>query len=192
MVTNPESPARRTVRRPSLRGDIVSASLELLRKGDAVSLDSAAKAVGLTKPGLMYHFKTKESLVEAMVDHVLDGYERTFRRCLGVAVEGATADQRMLAYVRWAVEGEHDAADLVMMSDPRLRNQMTERWAQRLEEWTDVPEDLDAGHRARLISLRMMADGLWFADATGVLPLAAEEKAGVMRVAVELLEGANP
>jgi AcrR family transcriptional regulator len=180
------------VRRPSQRGEILKAALDLLRQGESVSLDSAAKAVGLTKPGLMYHFRTKESLVEAMVDHVLDGYESAFRTFLAVDVGSATPDDRMFAYVQWAVEGQHDAADLVMMSDPRLRNQMTGRWAERLEEWAAVPNELEAQHRARLMSLRLMADGLWFADATGVLPLAGPDRAAVLSVAAELLQRTRP
>ena len=46
--------------------------MHLARDGRVVSLDSAARAAGVTKPGLMYHFSTKQDLLMAMVDFVID------------------------------------------------------------------------------------------------------------------------
>jgi AcrR family transcriptional regulator len=42
--------------------------LALLRRGVTVSLESAAQACGLSKPGLMHHFHTKQALMLALVD----------------------------------------------------------------------------------------------------------------------------
>ena len=64
--------------RPSQRDAALDAALDLLRDGGSLSLESAARAAGMSKPGLMYHFSTKEALVAALVDHLIDDYERTF------------------------------------------------------------------------------------------------------------------
>lgn len=42
-----------------MRDEMVASTLTLARTGASVSLDSAARAAGVTKAGLMYHCRTK-------------------------------------------------------------------------------------------------------------------------------------
>ncbi|MFG1921437.1 TetR/AcrR family transcriptional regulator [Cryptosporangium sp. NPDC048952] len=171
--------------RPSQREAALDSALGVLRDGGAVSLESAARAAGLSKPGLMYHFPTKEALVAGMIDHLIDGHEQQLIALLPGGAVGPT--ERLVAYLRWSLNSDHDAADLVMLSDPKLRERMIVRWAERLRVWIDVPRDLPAEQRARLHAIRFIADGCWFADATDVLPLDADERPAVLAAALELL-----
>ncbi|WP_445256170.1 TetR/AcrR family transcriptional regulator [Nocardioides aurantiacus] len=181
--------------RPSQRTAVLDAALGLLRGDAALSLDSAARAAGVSKPGLMYHFPTKEALVAALVDHVVDRYERELTALVhdgGGAVEddgvgGADAHARLAAYVHWSITHDHDPADLVMLADPRLRQRMAERWAERLAVWVAVPADLPPGRRARCQAARLLADGCWFADASGVLPVPADDRDALLDLALGLL-----
>ncbi|MGJ9412397.1 TetR/AcrR family transcriptional regulator [Aeromicrobium sp. CF4.19] len=154
-----------------------------------MSLDSAARAAGLTKPGLMYHFRTKEALVAAMVDHVIDVLEDDLASLAAASRADATPKERLRAYLTWATSRPHDAADLVMLSDPRLRLQMSARWADRFGPWVEVPDDLPAPERARLHAVRLIADGCWFSSASGVLPLSETDGRAVLQAGLELLEG---
>lgn len=63
---------------------IIAAAFAQLEEGGSVSLDSVARAVGLTKPGVMYHYPTKEALMLALVDSVLDRWESELTARLGV------------------------------------------------------------------------------------------------------------
>ncbi|GAA3388776.1 TetR/AcrR family transcriptional regulator [Cryptosporangium minutisporangium] len=176
--------------RPSQREAALDHALDLLRVGGALSLESAARAAGLSKPGLMYHFPTKEALITAMVDHLVDGYERELFALLPEpSVSTPTTAERLTAYLRWALTSTHDAADLVILSDPKLRDRMIVRWTDRLRAWIEVPADLPAEHRARLHALRFIADGCWFADASNVLPLPAADRPALLAIALELLNG---
>ena len=194
MVTDMSAPAHR----PSQRAAVLEAALGLLRDDGALSLDSAARAAGVSKPGLMYHFPTKEALVTALVDHVVDRYERELAGLLGVGDDAttgptgtstgtSTGHERLAAYVRWSVTHEHDPADLVMLADPRLRHRMAARWADRLEAWVGVPSDLDPAYRARCHAARLLADGCWFADASGILPVPPADRAALLTTALGLL-----
>lgn len=173
--------------RPSQRAAVLDAALGLLRDDESLSLDSAARAAGVSKPGLMYHFPTKEALVTALVDHVVDRYERDLSALLGSGPDEAPARERITAYVRWSVTHEHDPADLVMLSDPRLRHRMAARWADRLEAWVAVPADLPADQRARCQAARLLADGCWFADASGILPVPPADRDALLTAALGLL-----
>jgi AcrR family transcriptional regulator len=177
-----------TTHRPSSRAAILTAAMGLVRAAAPLSLDSVARAAGLTKPGLMYHFPTKEALMTGLVDHVVDGYERELLHRLPVGTTG-TVEERLGAYAEWTFTAEIDGCDLVMFSDPRLREQLTARWTERLDGWLHVPDDLPVERRARLLAARLMADGSWFADASGVFPLADRDRPQVWAVIRELLEG---
>ena len=169
---------------------ILESARSLLRDGESLSLESVARAAGLTKPGLMYHFPTKEALMTGLVDHTIDGYERELVDRLPQGSEEAgsvTVEQRLAAYVDWAFAAEIDQCDLVMFSDPRLRDHLTARWSDRLRVWVEVPGDIPPLRRARLHAARLMADGSWFADASGVLPLTSAERTQVAALARELL-----
>ncbi len=89
------------------RHRILDGALELLRAegGGTITLDATAKQVGLTKPGLMYHFPTKEALMLAVVDHVAERWEALLQQrlgqlpvclCLGAEGQGLSAEVRQL------------------------------------------------------------------------------------------------
>lgn len=179
--------------RPSQRDTILEAVLSHLRvEGSlALSLDSAAAAAGVSKPGLMYHFASKQALVGALVDHLVDDYERQLRALLGASPESAAPRERIGAYARWALTTDHDTADLVMLSDPRLTGLMSDRWSERLAPWLAVPEGTREPERSRLHAVRLLADGCWFADASGVLPLPREDRAVLLDTALRLLDGGD-
>ncbi|WP_020498038.1 TetR/AcrR family transcriptional regulator [Sciscionella marina] len=175
------------------RTEILVGALGLLRAEGTVSLDSAAQRAGLTKAGLMHYFHTKQALMLALVDHVVDRWEQRLTGFLSGPPGEATARDRVLAYLDWTLSTSFDCADLIMLADPRLRSELTARWRDRLGPWINPAADtvLSAGARARLSAVRMLADGVWLADATEVFPLAAEETEHVRAAALRLLEDPN-
>lgn len=168
------------------REKILDGALALLREGGTVSLESAAHRAELTKPGLMHHFHTKEALMIALVDQVVDRWERELADRL--PAPDASPPDRMLAYLDWSLSGDFDTADLIMLADPRLREALTARWEQRLAPWIGSPPGLPATTRARLTAVRLLADGGWLADASGVFPIPDDERDQVRAIALRLLE----
>lgn len=179
--------ASREPHRPSMRNELVDRTLELARTGQTASLDSAARAAGMTKAGVLYHFRTKEALVAAVLDHLLDGYEQelsTFAQTR--AGDQAAPTQRLSAYIDWAFDGEFGHADLLMFIDPNLRDALSERWRTRISSWVAVPETLPVATRARLHSARLIADGHWFNTASNGVALPPQDKAAIRRLAHDL------
>lgn len=158
----------------------------------SVSLDSAAKQAGVTKPGLMYHFPTKEALMLALVDHVVDLWEEQLTATLGVPVEEAGPVARIRAYAEFTLATEFASSDIVMLADPRLRPALTRRWGERIAPWvglaTESDEGFDTEVATRLNAVRLMADGAWLASATGVLDPGKDARADVLVVAREMLD----
>lgn len=178
--------------RPSSATPILDTALRLLDEGASVSLDSVAKAAGLTKPGLMYHFPTKAALMGALVDHVVDNLESDLIQRLAGPVEQASAAERLRAYVQWALESPHRRSDLVMLADPKLADRLTKRWIARFDKWVAIPASASAQERAQYQAARLVADGAWLAATTNVFPLTADEQPHVLDVALQLLGDPAP
>lgn len=63
--------------RPSCRIQILEAAESVVADAGAahLTLDAVAERAGVSKGGLLYHFPTKEALLEAMIGHLIDRYE---------------------------------------------------------------------------------------------------------------------
>ncbi|RKN08049.1 TetR/AcrR family transcriptional regulator [Streptomyces radicis] len=168
---------------------ILEGALDLLRAegGGAITLEATAKRVGLTKPGLMYHFPTKDALMLAVVDHAAAQWERLLIDRAGQPAEAATPFQRISAYVEVALTESFDRADFAIYSDAAYRDAYTATWIRRLDPWLTVPDDLPEPVRGRLVAARLLADGYWTAAATGVFPAAERDRAALVAVARDLL-----
>lgn len=201
MMTSTLGPAR-PAHRPSAREAMLDAAEAHLGADGTLTLDSAARAAGVSKPGLMYHFPTKEQLLAAILDHMAARYERGLAAAVaelpkhetpGPAADSVFADapvpQRVLAYLDWACTAPLSPADLVIFADPRLRVSLTERWQEQIVRWFHVPAGTPADERARLLAVRLMADGIWFDRAAGLLETDDEQVAALHELAVGLLGG---
>ncbi|MBD4510624.1 TetR/AcrR family transcriptional regulator, partial [Xanthomonas citri pv. citri] len=87
-----------------------------------------------------------------------------------------------------ACDGPFDYGDLVMFTDPRLREPLTERWNSRMGAWVDVPETLPADQRARLHGVRLLADGIWLNTAGNGIALSDEDTDAIRALAHHLIQ----
>lgn len=176
------------VGRPSQRSAALNAAFDLLRDGKVLSLESVAQATGMTKPGLMYHFSTKQALLAAVLDLLLERHERHLLALLPDGTNSPTARERLVAYLKLSITRQHDAADLVVFSDPKLRVLMAARWADHFRAWLDIPADLPDDERSRLQAVRLIAEGCWFADAADILPIPESDRPSLLTAALSLLD----
>lgn len=123
-----------------------------------------------------------------LVDMVANRWEEGLKAHLGTPVDEASPASRISAYVDYAISGEFDESDMVILSDPRLRQPLAERWVQQMHRWVALPADLPPSLHGNLTAARLIADGAWFASSTGVFALTATEAGQVRAVVNKLLE----
>jgi AcrR family transcriptional regulator len=132
----------------------------------ALTLEAVAAEAGVSKGGLLYHFATKETLVEALV---VDWLDRADAEIEAGAADGGFAR----SYARAAGAGPRSAADratdvalvVAVASAPDGLGTVRSRyaaWQQRLV--ADAPDPVDA------TIVRLAADGLWLADLLDLAP----------------------
>ena len=101
------------------RAHIVDTAVRLLvERGYAASPNPAiAEAAGLTRGAMLYHFPTRESLVQAVVDHLQRERARLFEAAVAAAPHGADRTDhaiesywRLLPHPAFVAFGELEAA----------------------------------------------------------------------------------
>lgn len=149
----------------------------LERSAAAFTLDAVAAAAGVSKGGLLYHFPSKEALLEALVERAVDAVDAA----LAPALESTEPGEFTRAYLNLTVpaepsEHESDSAGALVAAlaaavalDPGLLaplRQAYDRWQERLEH-----DGLDA---ASATTVRLAVDGWWLAVLLQLRPLSAD------------------
>lgn len=150
--------------RTSKRSQILEAATRVVeREGvKSVTFDSVAAEAGLTKGGLLYHFASREDLVQSIHQHLADQWEAQMTATAGKPAQEATATERLTAYTRVATQSATRAELLFMLegsTTPRHAapwDAVMERWVPPLTStYADDPDALDQ------FIARLAADGLW-------------------------------
>ena len=102
--------------RTSQRSEILEAALRVMNaaEGGDITLDAVAHEAGLTKPGLLYHFRNRDVLLAAIVDHAAANVENDMTATLGKPLENANATERLLSYVHVAAHGAAKRAEFII------------------------------------------------------------------------------
>jgi AcrR family transcriptional regulator len=143
-----------------------------------LTLDAVAAAAGVSKGGLLYHFASKEALLEGMVDRHMDEHQA----CLDAAYArlGSTPANYLRAFLEAQMEMQREdahspaasrsflaaAANFPGLLD-RPRREFAEHFARLRAAGGNFP-------LAALVSLAL--DGLYFGDVFELSPLSAQER----------------
>ncbi len=105
-----KTPLSAAPRRPSNREHILDAAESVVRAHGAahLTLDAVAERAGVSKGGLLYHFKTKETLLQAMIDRHMHGV--TERHAAALAKLPPGAGRELKAWAQVAIDNEKSVA----------------------------------------------------------------------------------
>ncbi|SKC62354.1 TetR/AcrR family transcriptional regulator [Krasilnikoviella flava] len=168
--------------------EILDAGLAALRHGEPLTLDAVARRAGLTKPGVVHHFPTKAALAVAVVDRLVDRWIADLESRAGET--SSTPQDRLRAYVDFALTADLDPSDLALLSDVRLCDRLVRQWTDRLHPWFGEELTSSPRGRAALHAVRLIADGAWFDRALGIVDLDEDERTRIIDVAHRLVDEA--
>jgi len=141
----------------------------------ALTLDAVAKEASVSKGGLLYHFKSKGDLVQAMVDRWLSQFGTEMDEADPAFVRG---------YIKASTPDEHELGMLAaLVADPSLLVAVREQygiWQDRVQREGRDPVDATVA--------RLAADGLWLAELLGMGPPTGELRERVLQRLLELAE----
>ncbi|WP_086778294.1 TetR/AcrR family transcriptional regulator [Streptomyces griseus] len=153
--------------RTSKRTQILDAATRVVQREGvkSVTFDSVAAEAGLTKGGLLYHFASRDDLIQAIHQHLADRWEADLVAAAGKPAAEATRDERLAAYTRVAIQSA-TRAELLLMLEGSTNTAHAAVWEAVTERWAPHPASAPASTSAdpaaldRFI-LRLAADGLW-------------------------------
>jgi AcrR family transcriptional regulator len=162
-----------------------AASAVLLREGaHALTLEAVAAEAGVSKGGLLYHFKSKSQLLDALVERWDVTVEQEIE---------ARSDGRPGAWLRAYLETSAHLTEeerrveigllAALAAEPERLGPVRERYARWQERAVaDGVDPVDA------TLVRLAADGLWIADLLGFAPPAPALRARLVERLRELTE----
>jgi AcrR family transcriptional regulator len=166
---------------PSARERILDAAERILisRGANQLSVDAVISEAGLSKGGFFHHFATKDALLIAMV-------ERLVERVNGAVEEAAARDpeprgarlraQIALAFDTEAVEAHAPHALLLALVQAVNAQPAVARHARKMSTEVfarDAAEDVPIG---RAIAIQFALDGFWLAEALGTTALTRAQR----------------
>lgn len=162
--------------RQSNRRKILEAAVAVVQRDGvtSVTLDSVAVEAGLTKGGLMYHFPTRDALLQAIHQHLAEQWEADMERAAGKRAQDATTEERLAAYARVNIQSS-TRAELLFILEAATHPGYAKPYMDVLARWTpsaaEVMADPDA--LTRFIA-QLAADGLWMYESLTNEPLPQE------------------
>ncbi|PPH21933.1 TetR family transcriptional regulator [Rathayibacter sp. AY1C4] len=186
VLPSPRTSPRAT--RPNNRTRILDAAVRVAaREGSVrVTLEATAEEAGLTRGGMMYHFRDRADLAHALQEHVAAGWEAQLIDVAGKTADEATLTERVSAYVAVALTPSTRMQIGLLQatgSDTALRAPVAEvrrRWTPSAEETATDPITL------RQFIACLAADGLWSHHSLGGDRIPDDTRAAVISEIIQL------
>ena len=146
--------------RTSKRDRIITGALELAHRNgfDALTFDALAEHVGLTRGGIIYHFRTKTELLEGIAAAFQERWWAEALEALGKPVEEASRSERIEALARSVIDGAILPGEVsFMLSATPEAEMLKDAWNTLRREWVGEIRELTAMQRVALLAV----DGWW-------------------------------
>jgi AcrR family transcriptional regulator len=162
-----------------------AANRVIIKKGaDSLTLDAVAHEAGISKGGLLYHFASKRSLIEAMLDRQIAAIDSLFEEELGK--EGGDF---VTAYIRasFVTDPNRTRISQAMIAavahDPELIKPLQARFAKMQKALSSAAVTPEIG-----TIIRLALDGLWISDLFGFAPPSAALREKMQRAILRIAD----
>ena len=175
--------------RPTARDPILDAAEAVVADLGAahLTLDAVVHQAQVSKGGLLYHFPSKDALLQGMLDRLIGRFEE--RKAKQLAEVGNVPGAALQAHLRTAFDymREYRRVSAAILAaganNPRLLEPLREKAACEVGRFRG-----DLRQVARGVVILLALDGLWFNELLELTSLTQELREAVM---VELLEMAH-
>ncbi len=155
----------------------------------AVTLQAVADAAQVTKGGLLHHFPSKQALVQAVFDDLLESLDSQIDRLM--EADPLPRGRFTRAYIRAFAEDDQakqhwSALPLSSLTDPRMKVLWSQWYASRLARHAETDSGIEFG------AIRYAADGLWLAGLLEYSGVEADEREALIAHLLSLTRKENP
>jgi AcrR family transcriptional regulator len=163
----------------------------IAREGpSALTLDRAAEAAQLSKGAVLYHFKSKDALVEALVLRLLSQFELATEILAGKDARSRGSYTRAYARVSFNPRNNTPEATSGLLAAITNNMALLEPAAASHAKYQRLLED-DGISPTVATLVRLAADGLYFVRAFGLAPPSDSQTAAVLKLLIGLVDNAS-
>ncbi len=157
----------------------------------AVTFESVSSEAGITRGGMLYHFPSRDALINAIHAHLATNWEASMEAVAGKPAVELTAHERHMAYARACAQSA-TRAELQFMLESATDQALAEPWGAVLERWAPpVPTDTEDQAALDDFIARLAADGLWVYESLSSTPLDEDLKATIAERLARMLKGGS-
>ncbi|MFZ5593195.1 MAG: TetR/AcrR family transcriptional regulator [Pseudomonadota bacterium] len=170
---------------------ILDASEEIVIEhgGRELTLEAAARAAGLSKGGVLYHFPSKAALIQAMLTRLIARFETDLQ---SIAEEDGAPEACLTAYVQATFRADErdkrmGAALLaVLAEDPALLKPLRAFYQRRFEALRSPGMRFD-----RAATVMLAVEGLFMLELLGLSYLSTSEREELERTLLAVASGSG-
>lgn len=178
------------MKKESAKAKLLESAKKILKEEgyEKFTLDSLAKRTGVSKGGVLYHFPTKEMLIQEIIQNLIIRFENR----LNSENNETDSSSWTLRYFQATLDDLEDS-DLqssgiiaALASNPHLLLPLVEKYAAWKQKFKKEKIDQSLAD-----ILRYAADGIWFNEVFGLSVLSQKEKKKILEKAGKLAGGKN-
>lgn len=155
----------------------VAAQIASQQGATRITLDAVSAEAGISKGGLLYHFASKEALVEGLVSYCIEQFDERMRRALA-AVPIPSGRDWLRAYITTVFDTPPDEAKLTtgLMAAVAINPALLGPMQRRYQDWQQQIEASGIDPTVATM-IRLTLDGLWVNDLLQLGQLEATQRA---------------
>jgi AcrR family transcriptional regulator len=168
---------------------ITSAAKVVLEQGAArMTLEAVAKEAGVSKGGLLYHFPSKEALIEGMIEHMVQGFTERIRREYEQDDFGTNQGRWLRALTKANFQSENLDLSAGLTAAVLLQPELLEANRKAYETRQALIEQ-DGVDIVWANIIRLVGDGIWFSELLGFAPPKEPLKTQILERLLSLTTG---
>lgn len=172
--------------RESKRHKILEAAALIVhnRGIDALTLDAVAEEAQVSKGGLLYHFRSKDALVEGLVLHMNNIYRTNVESAVYEDINKDGKWTRAFIKATYDQSLKNTETSAGMLAAQGINPDLLKPLQQTYANWQDNITN-DGIDTVQATILRLAADGLWFSEIFGLAPLDEDLRKKVLDTLLE-------
>jgi len=154
------------------------------------TLEAISQRAGVSKGGLLHHFPTKQALIVALIDKLLDDLSASVESY--IAKDPDPAGRFTRAYLLTCLENQKspdgelwNTLGLMLATEPEMRA----RWLRWLSE--QIMRHGKSEETIECLIVRMAAEGVWFSAAVGIRSVQRKQQKEFVAVLDKMTRSTN-
>ena len=156
------------------RATVVKAAAQVIAQQgvSAFTIEAVAQEAGITKGGVLHHFRSKEELINGLIDEVIDGFNVRLEEELKIETATEPSDQPgrwLRAYLRTVFSMRYDDKNLIpALAAAVAADHQTLARIRHTYEQSQQAATQDASDPLHATIIRLAVDGIVFARALNI------------------------